>query len=53
MTFKHDLNCFFELEDSGAFSEKNIFTFKDRYVILSEYVKAPTLGQRITPTGTW
>ena len=53
MTFKHDLNCFFELEDSGAFYEKNIFTFKDRYAILSEYVKAPTLGQRITPTGTW
>ncbi len=53
VALKHDLNCFFELEDSGAFSEKNIFTFKDRYAILSEYVKAPTLGQRITPTGTW
>jgi len=38
---------------TGAFYEKNIFTFKDRYAILSEYVKAPTLGQRITPTGTW
>lgn len=32
---------------------KNIFTFKDRYAILSKYVKAPTLGQRITPTVTW
>ena len=45
MTFKHDLNCFFELEDSGAFYEKNLFTFKDRYAILSKEKKAAIIAE--------